>query len=236
MWKQRAASPSRDGKKLHTTQLSTKNSWLCLYKELVDFFNSKVLFNVLTNAEKASTTDYNQALVDTLVDNERFWSSKSSTHQDSSEFVIYSLKEPLCVVKGVNVHVYQAGWATGRPTYSPQQIQISVGFSVDNMHYTSPAKQVQQVSTCQQFQLDEPQFGCYVRLDLIGRAQREPYNRLFYTVIRYVEVVGVTFESFEKEREYLAEAILQRKQEVRNMTQVPLYPTLYNTVVFETNL
>jgi len=58
------------------------------------------------------------------------------------------------------------------------------------MHYVSPIFPVQNVDTLQRFTLDTPQIGCYVRLDLFGRQQRQPGDELWYTVVRLLKVVG----------------------------------------------
>jgi len=209
LWRYRASVPSKYGTKLFTTQLATApDTWVDLYKNICNFFNPSLFCNVISAALQASSTDYTQVASCSLEDTASFWSSKSSDSPDSNEYVIYSLYEPLSVIKQVNLHFYQEN--TFRGTYvvfCPKEIQISVGFDINHMHYTSSPMPVKQIRTCQQFVLKEPQFGSVVRIDFLGKTQTHETNNKYYTVLRYIEIRGVPYESFSEDRRTLAESI-----------------------------
>eukprot|EP00026_Physarum_polycephalum_P004882 Phypoly_transcript_04906.p1 GENE.Phypoly_transcript_04906~~Phypoly_transcript_04906.p1 ORF type:complete len:624 (+),score=102.78 Phypoly_transcript_04906:62-1873(+) len=210
LWRERAALPCSPTR-LSTSQLDTEpGKWFQLYRELGGVFVPTRMLNLLQEAFDASSTDNQQDLSNTLSKDELFWSSLGSADKESSEYVVYKLVQPLCIVQYVDIFAYKALYQTGMPIYAPQYIRVSVGFSpnIKNMHYTSEPFKMQNIDSLQQLVLDQPQFGGFVRLDLIGRQQTQPGDDLWYTVLRYVRVGGVPSGAL-MDKVYLTNALLR---------------------------
>jgi len=204
LWKEyteRETWSGTDSIKFATKELQSyiqKNQVKQLFKELRQFFPSKMV-NLVKEGVLRSSADYKSQDIDcTLSNDDAFWSSKGSSKVDSSEFLVYKLRRPVCIINFVDVHVFCASFQRGKPTYAPQFIRISVGFSPEEvgMHYISPQYPVKNTRDVQRFYLEVPQIGQYVRLHLIGRQQRQPGDELWYTVLRYLEIVGIPLDSF----------------------------------------
>jgi len=191
VWKQRAAIGRMDGTKLNTRQLDTPGNWLNLYKDLV---NIKFEDNLAMEAVEASSTDYDQGLSCTLRDTPSFWSSTGSPSTDDNEHAIIKLLHPLSVVRSVKLFIYKAYWQKFSPIYNPSFVTISIGFTPQTMHYTSEQFPVAKLDSCQTFELNEAQFGSYVRLDFIGKTELQLSNNMYYTVVRHIQILGTTYE------------------------------------------
>jgi hypothetical protein len=165
---------------------------------------------LLQEGIEASTTDNQQELSNTLSKDDLFWSSVGSGDQESNEFVVYKLVQPLCIVKHVDIFIYKALYQPGMPIYAPQYIRVSVGFSpnIKHMHYTSEPFKIMNIDALQQLVLDRPQFGGFIRLDLLGRQQTQPGDDLWYTVLRYVRVGGVPSGAL-MDKVYLTNSLLR---------------------------
>ncbi|GAM25046.1 hypothetical protein SAMD00019534_082210 [Acytostelium subglobosum LB1] len=177
-------------------------AWKRLYLELGSIvFNNT--YDLLVSALKSSSCDNdNQSIENTLGPNKKFWSSRGSNDISSSEYLLYKLEQPICIVSSIQIHVYKAFFQPGQPIYSPQSIRISVGFTPDNMHYTSEEFMVEQTDEPQTFYFDPILVvGGYLRVDLIGHHQSQANDGLFYTVLKYVCVDGRTLGSLDNKPE-----------------------------------
>ncbi|KAL6049584.1 Mitochondrial ribosomal protein L4 [Balamuthia mandrillaris] len=209
VWKQQCAEPpsvmakppKRHLPRFFTNVLKTSH-WKELYKELATISKDDASLDnfcpLLAEGLEASSTDHpTQSIAQTLDRRtQTFWSSKGSADMESSEFLVYRLLQPICIIRAIDIIVYRAGYQIGIPMYPPQSLQISVGFGPrpEDMHYRSPIFPVENTSEPQHFLLEpELVFGAYVRIDLYGRVQTQPDDDLFYTVLQEVKASGIPF-------------------------------------------
>ena len=108
----------------------------------------------LTKQQNFSKLIKLQKIDATLTNNKKFWSSKGSADPDSSEFLIYTLKQPICIITSIDILPYKAHFQLGSPVYAPRSIQIETGFHpTEDYHYTSKQFPVQNIPEIQNFSL-----------------------------------------------------------------------------------
>ncbi|KAJ3050988.1 hypothetical protein HK097_008029 [Rhizophlyctis rosea] len=150
--------------------------------------------------EASTEDDPGQTIQCTLEDSTRsFWSSKGTADDTSSEFIVYQMHQPICVVTRIEITPYKARFQRGMPIYAPRSVTVSVGFhkELDKMHYVSPMFPVANVDVPQSFDIKPTLVvGQYLRLDLHGRNQRQPNDNLFYTVLQSVKCYGLPLAAF----------------------------------------
>jgi len=194
-----------------STQVTTQaHLWKALFKETMHLLDEEKLFNLLKEGIEQSSADYpDQEISNTLSRNHRFWSSKGSGDIESGEHLVYKLLQPVCIVQKVHLFAYKGLYASGPRTYTPQFFKVSVGFSphLEDMHFTSEKLLFENTEAMQTCEFKEPQIGGYLRLDLIGRRERQPSDNLYYTVLRYVAVIGVPLEELS-EKPLLSSSLL----------------------------
>ncbi|XP_022872564.1 F-box protein At4g00755-like isoform X1 [Olea europaea var. sylvestris] len=142
-----------------------------------------------------------------------YWSSKGQTNPDVPETLIYKLISDVCVVTEIDIRPFAVYWEPGSPVYSAKSVRFRMGHlksprknGIDFWHlplqqpaedkfiwsYTSPEFPMTQENHLQQFKLPEPVLcigGC-LQIELLGRAQREEIDGLFYICVCYVRVLG----------------------------------------------
>eukprot|EP00741_Cyanophora_paradoxa_P004320 tig00000792_g4194.t1 len=153
----------------------------------------------------ASSTDHEeQDVSNTISPDESFWSSSGSASPKSEEWVQYRLHAPMCVVYAVQLAVYRATYQLGEPIYPPEAVQIAVSATPiprppwDGSDGRPPARllvsreiPVKATDALQTLLLGRsPAVGQYVCIRLIGKRQRQLEDNLFYSVLRYVCVLG----------------------------------------------
>eukprot|EP01132_Coremiostelium_polycephalum_P004581 gene4581-5718_t len=199
-----------------------RKCWKRLYRELglVTLYNN---YDLISKAiERSSCDSEDQDIGNTLDTNRSFWSSSGSPDVDSSEFLTYQFEQP-SLVSAVRIHLYKAFYQSSMPTYAPQRIKISVGFSknLEEMHYTSDEFFVEVTDQPQTFYL-EPRLvvGNFIRIDLLGRVQKQSNDNLYYTVLRFVCVNGIPIGSLEDNKQELATSILKFASKFTNIKEL----------------
>ncbi|KAL7158634.1 hypothetical protein ABFS83_02G157300 [Erythranthe nasuta] len=171
----------------------------------------------------ASSTDHGLAenIINTLTPIDRYpngasyWSSKGEVDPDVPENIIYRLKSGVCIVTEVNIRPFEAFWEFGKPVYSAKSVRFRMGhpkstqdmgmevFPVDKpcvdkyeWTYTSLEFPMTQEACLQQFKLPEPVIcvGGVFQVELLGRAQMEEINGLYYICLGYVRVLGQSLD------------------------------------------
>lgn len=205
--------------RLFTRNLKTADNalWKPLFRELSTFpmkgaGTGHLEYKLLRQGLRASSSDHpSQGIHQTLNPSlQTFWSSKGSADDQSSEFLVYRLVQPICIVHSVSITIYRAGYQKGIPVYGPQSLQVSVGFGPEkeDMHYTSPVYPVDNSAVEQTFELaPELVAGGFLRIDLYGRVQTQPDDDLYYTVLQRVVALGLPIAGLDKP--VLSEALVR---------------------------
>ncbi|KAL2460732.1 F-box protein [Abeliophyllum distichum] len=142
-----------------------------------------------------------------------YWSSKGQSNPDAAETLTYKLSADVCAVTEIDIRPFEVYWEPGSPVYSAKSVRFRMGHlksprknEIDFWHfplqqpandkflwsYTSPEFPMTQENHLQQFKLPEPVLcigGC-LQIELLGRAQREEIDGLFYICVCYVRVLG----------------------------------------------
>ncbi|KAJ3270245.1 hypothetical protein HK104_004963, partial [Borealophlyctis nickersoniae] len=195
-------SARRDQKKMVRFADFVKDS-KAFFKEIGDLTlmsEQEPMQLLMEGIEASSEDDEHQTIACTLDDSSRnFWSSKGSPDNTTSEYLIYKMVQPICVVTRVEVVPYKARYQRGMPIYAPRSVAVSVGFhqEAENMHYVSEEFPVENSNVTHTFNIKPTLVvGGFLRLDLRGRYQRQPGDNLFYTVLESVKCFGLPIGAF----------------------------------------
>ncbi|KAK9291392.1 hypothetical protein L1049_019339 [Liquidambar formosana] len=144
-----------------------------------------------------------------------YWSSKGESDPTVSETLIYKLIANLCVITEIHVQPFQAYFQFGHPIYSAKAVRFQMGHSkylveiesgiIDESAaghissddkfiwtYTSPEFPMAQENCLQKFKLPEPVLciGGILKIELLGRVQRQEMDGLYYICVAHVQAVG----------------------------------------------
>lgn len=147
-----------------------------------------------------------------------YWCSAGECDDGVPEKLIYTLTSDLCFVSEINIQPFQAYFQQGSPIYSAKAVRFRLGYPkspsdvkfsdavVDDARhwdrwyewtYVSPEFAMAQENQLQRFKLPVPVLciGGILQIELLGRAQRQASNGLFYICVQHVRVVGRTLSS-----------------------------------------
>mmetsp|Transcript_27529 Transcript_27529/g.27201 ORF Transcript_27529/g.27201 Transcript_27529/m.27201 type:complete len:212 (+) Transcript_27529:480-1115(+) len=94
---------------------------------------------------------------------------------------------------------YRADYQGG-VIYPPQKIQIKIGKSDSDYHYSSEIYDVEMRNKYfTVLILPEIVIGKYIKLELIGKASPQPGDEKYYTVLSYVQCIGYPLKNFSEE-------------------------------------
>ncbi|CAI9770240.1 unnamed protein product [Fraxinus pennsylvanica] len=151
--------------------------------------------------------------IDTYMWGDSYWSSKGQSNPDVPETLIYKLTADVCVVTEIDIRPFEVYWEPGSLVYSAKAVRFRMGHlksprknGIDFWHlplqppaedeflwsYTSPEFPMTQEKHLQKFKLPEPVLcigGC-LQIELLGSAQREAIDGLFYICVCHVRVLG----------------------------------------------
>uniref|UniRef100_A0A7C8ZF47 F-box protein At4g00755-like n=2 Tax=Opuntia streptacantha TaxID=393608 RepID=A0A7C8ZF47_OPUST len=143
-----------------------------------------------------------------------YWSSKGEMDPAVPESLVYKLSANLCVISGIHIQPFQAYFQFGFPIYSAKAVRFHMGhlkspfdmerdllesastqrFSDDMFvwTYTSPEFPMAQVNDTQKFHLPKPVLciGGILKIELLGRVQRQEMDGLYYICMSHVQAVG----------------------------------------------
>ncbi|CAN1157542.1 F-box protein At4g00755 [Linum perenne] len=172
----------------------------------------------IAEAISASSTDNypDESVRNTLEPLERvarrpsYWSSKGQSSAAVPETLLYKIASGACVVTEINIKPFEAYFQWGSPIYSAKSVRFRLGHSNAPMDdpmgelcnscsdekmvwtYTSPEFPMAQENRLQNFKLPEPVLciNGMLMIELIGRAQKQAMDGLFYICICHVQVFG----------------------------------------------
>lgn len=143
-----------------------------------------------------------------------YWCSEGESDDKVPEKLIYTLISDLCFITEINIQPFQAYFQQGSPIYSAKAVRFRLGYPkspssvkyldavMDALHcdswylwtYVSPEFPMTQENHLQRFKLPEPVLcvGGIVQIELLGRAQQQASNSLFYICVQHVQVMGRT--------------------------------------------
>lgn len=144
-----------------------------------------------------------------------YWSSKGESDATAPETLIYKLLSDLCVVSEIHIQPFQAYFHYGSPIYSSKAVRFHMGHpkcpvEIENdtvediidghelyedsfiWTYTSPEFPMAQENCLQKFKLPESVLciGGILKVELLGRVQRQEMDALYYICVAHVRVVG----------------------------------------------
>ncbi|KAF7046818.1 hypothetical protein CFC21_055816 [Triticum aestivum] len=143
-----------------------------------------------------------------------YWSSRSNGDPDAPECLIYRLQADLCLVDEIKMQPFKAFFQLGDPIYSAKSIQFQMGYPrsplrpealvsdenegqlIDDRNYvwtyTSPQFPMLQENVLQSFKLPCPVLciGGVVKVELLGRAQKQELDGLYYVCVSHVQILG----------------------------------------------
>ncbi|CAL5404963.1 unnamed protein product [Camellia sinensis] len=152
---------------------------------------------------------------DMVEDRASYWSSVGESDPAVPEMLLYELISNLCIISEIHIQPFQVYFELGFPIYSAKAVRFRMGClrslteigsdssdesdavheSADNLFewtYTSPEFPMAQENRLQKFKLPEPVLciGGILQIELLGRAQREEIDGLYYICISHVQAVG----------------------------------------------
>ena len=141
------------------------------------------------NSVEASSEDHDQAASCVLTYDQSFWSSQPNDSNDTDEYLIIELNES-SLIFAVNFYVYRAIYQGGT-IYPPKFAKIYIGDTKDSFGYESEQYPIGITENCNTILLlPELVKGKFIKLLLIGKQMRENGSEKWYTVLKYVEVLG----------------------------------------------
>ncbi|XP_054786308.1 F-box protein At4g00755-like isoform X3 [Prosopis cineraria] len=175
--------------------------------------------NCIAEAIVASSTDNypEESIENTMEPRDRteirasYWSSKGESDPSVPETLVYKLISKICVVTEIHVQPFQAYFQNGHPIYSAKSVRFRMGYLRQPKElesnrdakrifrgkdfvwtYTSPEFPMAQENRLQKFKLPEPVFcvGGMLLVELLGRAQKQRLDELYYICISHVKVLG----------------------------------------------
>ncbi|CAM8922570.1 unnamed protein product [Rhodiola kirilowii] len=192
-----------------------------VYTSLAHVLDSAKKWSCIAEAICASSTDNHpeESIDNTLIQSDRieqrasYWSSEGQSDPDVPESLIYKLKSSLCLVNEVYIQPFQAYFQLGYPIYSSRSVRFRMGHPkyplnldleyarLDELtdedfvwNYTSPEFPMLQERSLQKFQLPEPVLciGGYLKIELLGRVQRQDSDGMYYICVSHVRADGMS--------------------------------------------
>lgn len=144
-----------------------------------------------------------------------YWSSAGHFDPAVPECLFYRLRSDLCLVQQINIQPFRAFFQYGDPIYSAKYVRFQMGYpktplpsqllvSHDNegqlaaddnyiWTYTSPQFPMLQESVLQSFKLPRAVLciGGVVKIEFLGRVQKQEMDDLYYICISHVQIVGI---------------------------------------------
>ena len=164
--------------------------------ELSDYKFLKPLVDKLKNPQnlkiastESSSINNDQVSKNLINYDDLFWSSAPNQSADSDEFLIFEL-ECKSLIFTVNFKLFRAVYQEGT-LYPPKFVKVSIGATKDSFEYESEAFEVK-LSENYNTMLILPNIvlGKFVKLTMIGKQSKEPGTELWYTMLRFVEIIG----------------------------------------------
>ena len=145
----------------------------------------------------SSTDDIEQNVWNPLITNTEFWSSTGSLNSSASELLIFKFSEVISMVAGFSIKNYKAYFHTNSPVYGAKSIKISIGFSINNYHFTSEAINLINTDDSQTFFfLPYYVVGTYLKIELIGKYQMQDIDSQYYHAIQKINIYGKPLRFF----------------------------------------
>lgn len=143
-----------------------------------------------------------------------YWSSGGQRDPGVPECLIYRLQSDLCLIDEIKIQPFKAFFQYGDPIYSAKCVRFRMGYpkaplrsetlvsdedegqltADDNYNwtYTSPEFPMLQENVLQSFKLPRPVLciGGVVKIELIGRIQKQAMDGLYYICVSHVQMVG----------------------------------------------
>uniref|UniRef100_A0A0A9ECC9 F-box protein At4g00755-like n=1 Tax=Arundo donax TaxID=35708 RepID=A0A0A9ECC9_ARUDO len=143
-----------------------------------------------------------------------YWSSEGQSDPSVPECLIYMLHSDLCLINEIKIQPFKAFFQYGDPIYSPQHVRFRMGYpksplspeqfvsdenegqlTADDNYiwtYTSPEFPIVQENILQSFKLLRPVLciGGVVKVELLGRIQKQAMDGLYYICVSRVEILG----------------------------------------------
>lgn len=144
-----------------------------------------------------------------------YWSSGGQRNPGVPESLTYRLVANICLVEEIKIQPFRAFFQYGHPIYSAKSVRFRMGYSrsahgkstsitnecaghqssLDDKYcwtYTSPEFPMVQENVLQSFKLPNPVIciGGILRIELLGRVQRQAMDDLYYICVCHVQVIG----------------------------------------------
>ncbi|KAJ4778590.1 F-box protein [Rhynchospora pubera] len=143
-----------------------------------------------------------------------YWSSAGQADPNVQESLIYRLESDLYLVNEIRIQPFKAFFQDGHPIYSAKHVRFRMGHSKFNLSelsllsgkeksqltrddnyvwtYISPEYCMAQESNLQAFKLPRPILciGGVLKIELLGRVQKQELDGLYYICVSYVQVIG----------------------------------------------
>lgn len=113
----------------YNIKLNKGQNILGLMKEMHNFMVKLHKLPVELKGLESSSHDYNQTIHLTLntTNLNTFWSSTGSDTKDSTEWLLYQIKESPCIISSVMVTAFQALFHPNDPIYPPEKLRFLIG-------------------------------------------------------------------------------------------------------------
>ncbi|OEL18106.1 F-box protein [Dichanthelium oligosanthes] len=143
-----------------------------------------------------------------------YWSSGGQEDPEVPEFLVYQLCSDLCLIDEIRIQPFKAFFQHGHPIYSAQYVRVKFGcpksplrpedlvseenegqVTADDNYmwmYTPSEFPMLQENVLQSFKLPCPVLciGGVVKVEFLGRIQKQEIDDLYYICIAHVQVLG----------------------------------------------
>ncbi|KAK9845503.1 hypothetical protein WJX81_008087 [Elliptochloris bilobata] len=148
---------------------------------------------LVAKGQESSSCDENtqQGINRTLHLDNSFWSSTGSGPQHN-EYLLYRLRAPLCHVQYVRIAVFRAHFHLGAPIYPPERVSFEVGATPHTLcEVEGGSFPVRATARWQTFAVPANAcIGQYLRVNLLGKRQRQQQDMQWYTAVCAVAAHG----------------------------------------------
>ncbi|KQK11922.1 F-box protein At4g00755 [Brachypodium distachyon] len=173
----------------------------CIGASSTDNFPEETIENTLEPVDRVETRP-------------SYWSSGGQRDPAVPECLIYKLQSDLCLVEEIRMQPFKAFFQYGDPIYSAKYIRFHMGYPKSPLRpetlvcddnegqliadcnytwtYTSPGFTMLQENVLQSFKLPRPVLciGGVVKIELMGRIQKQAIDGLYYICVSHVQIVG----------------------------------------------
>eukprot|EP00475_Leptophrys_vorax_P000565 TRINITY_DN1030_c0_g1_i2.p1 TRINITY_DN1030_c0_g1~~TRINITY_DN1030_c0_g1_i2.p1 ORF type:complete len:334 (-),score=60.80 TRINITY_DN1030_c0_g1_i2:99-1100(-) len=173
----------------------SQTNWRRVFVNLHNLFPKKsiLMLDEVRGIHASSTDGQRQGIDQTLNDwRSTFWSSKGSSARDGKDVLIYQFST-LTVLTSIRVTPFRATYQPGMPTFAPKAVQVTCALDEEFKMITFSTNALPLQNTGDHYEVSFNSFlvlGQYVRLNLLGKYQKQKRGGLYFVALERVRFFG----------------------------------------------